>query len=90
MANNVVKTRIQNKSGSSEDWAKAVNFIPLLGEIIIYTDLNLMKIGDGKTLVGNLEFTNVPSHSHPALTIGPYSYDGTESVVIPTYGGEMN
>jgi len=30
--------------------------VPLKGEIIIYTDLNKIKIGDGVTVVGNLEF----------------------------------
>ena len=41
------KTRIQQKHAPSTDWAKATNFTPLDGEIIIYTDLNRFKIGDG-------------------------------------------
>lgn len=90
MADKILKTRIQNKSGTSADWEKAVKFIPLLGEIIVYTDLNLMKIGDGTTKVNDLAFVGVAEHSHPALNIGPYSYDGTQSVTIPTYSGETN
>ena len=45
------KTRIQQKHAPSTDWAKATNFTPLDGEIIIYTDLNRFKIGDGVTKV---------------------------------------
>lgn len=58
MANKEIRTRIQNKNDTSENWAKAVNFIPLKGEIIIYNDLRLIKIGDGVTKVGALEFAN--------------------------------
>ena len=52
------KTRIQQKHAPSTDWAKATNFTPLDGEIIIYTDLNKFKIGDGVTKVEALEFAN--------------------------------
>ena len=52
------KTRIQQKHAPSTDWAKATNFTPLDGEIIVYTDLNKIKIGDGVTKVGALEFAN--------------------------------
>lgn len=90
MADNILKTRIQNKSGTSADWEKAVNFVPLKGELIIYTDLNQMKIGDGTTKVSDLDFCSVAEHTHPALKIGPYSYDGTQSVTIPIYSGETN
>ena len=58
MANKEIKTRIQNKNDTSENWAKAINFVPLKGEIIIYNDLRLTKIGDGVTKVGALEFAN--------------------------------
>lgn len=58
MANKEIKTRIQNKNDTSENWAKAVNFIPLKGEIIIYNDTLQFKIGDGTTLLSQLEFTD--------------------------------
>lgn len=58
MANKEIKTRIQNKNDTSENWAKAVNFIPLKGEIIIYNDTLQFKIGDGKTLLSQLEFVD--------------------------------
>ena len=58
MANKEIRTRIQNKNDTSENWAKAVNFVPLKGEIVIYNDLRLIKIGDGVTKIGALEFAN--------------------------------
>ena len=33
----VLNTRIQQKIDTYENWAKATNFIPLKGELIIYT-----------------------------------------------------
>lgn len=51
-----VHTRIQNKIDTSENWAKATNFTPLKGEIIIYSDLKKIKIGDGTTKVSALQF----------------------------------
>lgn len=58
MAEKTIKTRIQNKIDTSANWAKATTFIPLKGEIIIYSDLRKIKIGDGTTLVGSLPFAN--------------------------------
>lgn len=58
MANKVIKTRMQQKHDISENWAKAENFSPLIGEIIVYDDLNKFKIGDGKTNVNDLPFAN--------------------------------
>ena len=51
-----MNTRIQNKIDTSANWAKATNFTPLKGEIIIYSDLKKIKIGDGTTKVGALQF----------------------------------
>lgn len=59
MANNkTFKGRIQNKHDTSVNWLTASNngFIPLDGEIIIYDDLNRIKIGDGSTKVDELPF----------------------------------
>lgn len=54
-------TRIQHKHDIEANWIKAVNFIPLAGEIIVYDkdeghDYTRIKIGDGVTTVINLEF----------------------------------
>jgi hypothetical protein len=51
-----IKARVRQKSDTSENWAKALAFSPLVGEIIVYTDLNRMKIGDGTTNVNLLPF----------------------------------
>ena len=61
MANNkTFKGRISNKHDTSANWLTASNngFIPLDGEIIIYDDLNRIKIGDGSTKVDELPFLN--------------------------------
>ena len=56
-----IKSRIQLKNDTEAHWRKAVRFIPLLGEIIIYsTDEShpffRLKVGDGITTVNNLPF----------------------------------
>jgi hypothetical protein len=56
-----IKTRIQNKHDIEANWVQAKNFVPLVGEIIIYDadDAHVMpriKIGDGKTPVNDLGF----------------------------------
>ena len=56
-----VKARIINKHDTEANWASAVNFTPLAGEIIIYdadndTPESRIKIGDGATTVQNLPF----------------------------------
>lgn len=58
MTNKVIKTRMVQKHDISENWAKATNFTPLLGEIIIYDDLNKFKIGDGNTPINDLPFAS--------------------------------
>ena len=60
--------RIKHKTATSANWAKATNFVPLNGEIIIYSDLNKIKIGDGNTSVVNLPFAKMD---------GPAIYSGT-------------
>ena len=57
------KTRIQHKHDSAENWNKAINFVPLIGELIVYdADENYsyprFKVGDGETTVVNLAFAN--------------------------------
>lgn len=52
----MAKERFQHKIDTAENWAKAVNFVPLLGEIILYSDLRKIKIGDGQTKIADLQF----------------------------------
>lgn len=56
MAQKVISARFQCKNDTSENWAKATNFIPLKGEMIYYTDLDKFKIGDGTTKLSTLKF----------------------------------
>ena len=63
MATKTIKTRIVNKHAKESDWKKAINFVPLLGEFIIYepdeTFLGArFKIGDGVSNVNDLPFAD--------------------------------
>lgn len=48
------------KNDSTENWNKAVNYIPKLNEIIIYDDMDPVgiKIGNGVDKVSELKFAN--------------------------------
>jgi hypothetical protein len=57
----MANVRIQNKSDKQVNWEKAINFVPLKGEIIIYEkDENYLydriKLGNGITKVNDLPF----------------------------------
>ena len=56
MANKTFHGRIVQKHDTKANWEKATNFIPLKGEIILYDDLNEIKIGDGTTKINDLDF----------------------------------
>lgn len=56
MANKTFQGRIVQKHDTEANWKKATNFVPLKGEIIIYDDLNKIKIGDGATKINDLKF----------------------------------
>ena len=56
MANKTFQGRIIQKNDTSTNWAKATTFVPLKGEIILYDDLNEIKIGDGTTKINDLDF----------------------------------
>lgn len=49
--------KIMVKQDSTENWNKAKNFIPKEGEILIYDNIKI-KIGDGKTPINDLPFSN--------------------------------
>ena len=47
------------KHDTAVNWAKAVNFIPAKGEVIVYDDMDPpFKVGDGIHTVNELPFTN--------------------------------
>ena len=57
MAEKTLKTRIQLKNETAENWGKAINFTPKQGEMIVYNyDIPRLKIGDGNTNVNSLSF----------------------------------
>ena len=66
MAEKNIDTRIVHKHDLEVNWNKAVNFIPKQGELIVY-DVDdsyvyeRLKIGDGKTVVGQLPFVETAS-----------------------------
>ena len=63
MAEKSLQARIQNKCDTTANWAKATNFVPKKGEIIVYSDgggtgVPKMKVGDGTSKVGSLKFAD--------------------------------
>lgn len=61
MSENTVKSRIQLKNDTEENWKKAINFTPKIGEIVIYNkdetnDAPRIKVGDGTSNVNDLPF----------------------------------
>ena len=84
-----IKARVQQKIDTSANWAKATNFIPLKGEIIIYSDTNQIKTGDGITKINDLKFTD--ENKQDKITIsGILEGDGAgniaaaDSIDLPT------
>lgn len=53
----MAKAKQKIKCDISSNWAKAT-FIPEENEIIVYSDIKKMKIGDGKTPIYSLSFTD--------------------------------
>lgn len=81
MAEKKLTTRIKHKTDTSANWAKAVNFVPLKGEIIVYSDLRKIKVGDGTTKVNSLQFL-ADSDTHQAVVDkNPTLNWGTKSTV---------
>lgn len=50
-------TRMSQKHDIKANWDKIPEFVPIAGEIIIYDDLNKIKIGDGRTPLINLDYS---------------------------------
>ena len=56
MAKAYLRTQQKNDSTASWNTADAAGFKPLKGEIIVYNDVNRIKIGDGTNTVSNVPF----------------------------------
>ena len=79
-----MKERLTLKHDIAANWAKAINFVPLAGEIIIYDgivedgkyiEIPKLKIGDGKTKLNDLPF--VESDTTKTSEINYTYYDDT-------------
>ena len=86
-----LKTRVALKTDSYENWAKATEFIPMAGEVVVYTNNGTpdkIKIGDGSTTVGNLPFftgsynLGVQSFASEEVPVQLVKPDGTKSEVV--------
>ena len=66
MSDKILNTRIKQKIDTKANWDKAVNFVPLKGEIIVYSDLNKIKVGDGAKKVSELPFL-ADSDTHQSI-----------------------
>lgn len=67
MSTKTINTRVINKHDVEANWNKAVNFVPLKGEIIVYEKDDThttarFKIGDGTTKVTELPFSSIPDN----------------------------
>ena len=67
----MIKEQSFVKKDTSANWSKAKNFVPKENEVIIYTDLEKKKIGDGKKLLNELPF----------IDLDFYSIDGTTLII---------
>lgn len=65
----MIKEQNLIKKDTSINWSKAKNFIPKENEIIIYTDLDKKKIGNGKALLHELPFVDLESWSIDGTTL---------------------
>ena len=71
----VIKERIQLKNDTEANWNKAKNFVPLKGEVIIYSaddthPFSRLKVGDGNTTVNNLPFIDATTLNGIKMEVG--------------------
>lgn len=84
MADKTVKIRLVLKHDTEENWAKAANFIPKQGEVIIYDGAagapSRIKIGDGTTKVNDLPFVHeyLLDNQNTFTAIQKFSAEGIE------------
>lgn len=65
----MIKENTIIKKDTTENWNKAKNFIPKENEVIVYTDTEQQKIGDGKTLLRDLPFIDLNFYSVEGTTL---------------------
>ena len=89
-----IQTRVQNKHDIEANWLLATNFVPLAGEIIIYDDLQKVKIGDGQKNINELEWLTLTPNEIlekvGGIQVPIFSVSGTTLIIsdaIPTAKG---
>lgn len=92
-----INSRIQQKHDVAANWAKATNFIPQKGEIIIYdaeynasgseTQAVRFKIGDGTKTVNNLPFAVIDYNSRITALEGKPGLDKVGTVTAVKANG---
>lgn len=87
MSEKMLNMRIQQKHDIEVNWLKAVNFIPKIGEVIVYDpDENhsaaRVKVGDGKTVVSLLPFTVEPITDTEIDAVFGYTIYSAEAVSL--------
>ena len=65
----MIKETTYIKKDTSENWEKAKNFIPKENEVIVYTDTQQQKIGDGKNKLNDLPFIDQTYYSVDGTTL---------------------
>lgn len=65
----MIKETTYIKKDTSENWEKAKNFIPKKNEVIVYTDTQQQKIGDGKNKLNDLPFIDQTYYSVDGTTL---------------------
>ena len=63
MSDKTLNARIQMKTDTEANWSRVTNFVPKIGEIIIYAidsthSYQRIKVGDGTKKVNELPFIN--------------------------------
>lgn len=65
----MIKETTYIKKDTSENWEKAKNFIPKENEVIVYTDTQQQKIGNGKDKLNELPFIDQTYYSVDGTTL---------------------
>ena len=91
MTGQTVKTRIQLKNDTEANWSRAINFVPLKGELIVYSTDEAhpffrLKVGDGVTLVSDLPFVDSSTVDGKSILIDTTANWRNKTTYIPNLG----
>lgn len=78
-----INARVVMKTDTEANWAKAVNFIPKKGEVIVYSgNPPKIKVGDGTTKVNALPFMTTAITNDEIDTICGASIQSASEVYV--------